>query len=172
MARREREWERREWGPERREPGWREREWHRPAERPWYTKGIERAERPRPAAGAPRVVAWYEYDYDYDFRPHRVVPSRVRDRYRPRPGRERYVPASEVPRGRPERWWYAIGPERREDYDWAYSARRPERYGWTGETGRDGGPGAGRGGWRTGRNGAPRTRRGAVPGTRRRRRGR
>lgn len=36
----------------------------------------------------------------------------------------------------PEEWWYAIGPEPLADYDWAYSARRPERYGWTGETGR------------------------------------
>jgi hypothetical protein len=36
----------------------------------------------------------------------------------------------------PEEWWHAIGPEPRADYDWAYEARRPERYGWTGETGR------------------------------------
>lgn len=35
-----------------------------------------------------------------------------------------------------EQWRHAIGPERREDYDWAYNAGRPERYGWTGRTGR------------------------------------
>lgn len=71
-------------------------------------------------------------------RPHR--PRRWR--------RGRPVSASEVPRGRVERWWYAIGPERRQDYAWVYGARRPERYGWTGETGRDGGPGSRRRGRR------------------------
>ncbi|HEX7051949.1 MAG TPA: hypothetical protein VF188_17205 [Longimicrobiales bacterium] len=46
--------------------------------------------------------------------------------------------AGRGPGGRPyrERWWGAIGPERREDYDWGYHAREPERYGWTGEVGR------------------------------------
>ena len=198
-------------------PG-REREWSGVAERPWYTKGIERAERLRPAAGAPRP-RWREEEaarereewlerrregragraapsgYGTDYVPDRTGPSyggggwpyparerlpyedeyrpygdeygahdreywtrygpefTTRRRHRPRVrNRERYVPASEVPRGRRERWWYAIGPERRMDYDWAYSARRPERYGWTGETGRDGGPGAGPGGrWAGGR---------------------
>jgi len=37
----------------------------------------------------------------------------------------------------PEEWWHAVGPEPRADYDWHYSAGRPERYGWSGETGRD-----------------------------------
>ncbi|HEX7119270.1 MAG TPA: hypothetical protein VF212_10805 [Longimicrobiales bacterium] len=60
------------------------------------------------------------------------------------------VPAREVPEGRRdrERWWHAIGPERREDYDWAFGGLRPARYGWTGETGRDGGPGSRRRGRR------------------------
>lgn len=52
------------------------------------------------------------------------------------------VPASTLPRGRPavERWWRAIGPEPRSDYDWAYRSGPPERYGWTGEaSGRGGG---------------------------------
>lgn len=175
-------------------PG-REREWSGAAERPWYTKGIERAERSRPAAGAPRrrwraEEAWREGDeWPERRRSSRAVESRhparewppyeeeyrtygddywarggefwtrygpeftARRRFRTRGwNRARYVPASEVPRGRRERWWYAIGPERRMDYDWAYSARRPERYGWTGETGRDGGPGVGPGGrWAGGR---------------------
>ena len=203
-------------------PG-REWEWSGAAERPWYTKGIERAERFRPVAGAPRPrwregETWRErgerperrregragraappgYGVDYVAEPSRRTygardwrhPARerpsygeehgpygeryeaygeeygaygdeywtrygpeftARRRFRRRGwGRARYVPASEVPRGRRERWWYAIGPERRMDYDWAYSARRPELYGWTGETGRDGGPGDGPGGWQAG----------------------
>jgi hypothetical protein len=36
---------------------------------------------------------------------------------------------------RPE-WWHAVGPEPRSDYDWMYGAGNPDRYGWTGETGR------------------------------------
>jgi hypothetical protein len=37
---------------------------------------------------------------------------------------------------RPDRSWHPAGEEPRIDYDWAYGARRPDRYGWTGETGR------------------------------------
>jgi hypothetical protein len=51
--------------------------------------------------------------------------------------RRRREPRGPWERGwRPDAWWHAIGPEPRADYDWAYKADRPERYGWTGETGR------------------------------------
>lgn len=74
--------------------------------------------RPRRAQGA-------GYDYDTDTR--WAAPSHRRRRAYHGPWRRAW---------RPDEWWHAIGPEPRADYDWAYEARRPERYGWTGETGR------------------------------------
>jgi hypothetical protein len=37
---------------------------------------------------------------------------------------------------RPELTWRGAGREPHADYDWVYGARRPDPYGWTGETGR------------------------------------
>lgn len=97
------------------------------------------------------------YDYDYD-RQH-FYPRSYRDGHRLGSGAETYrslrpqrdadtlwaAPANRRRREprrpwtgdwNPDEWWHAIGPEPRADYDWAYESRRPERYGWTGETGR------------------------------------
>lgn len=94
-----------------------------------YLRECERRARYTPARGTARLEP-----------PRRAGRPRRRGRpSEPRPWRRRHVvPARELPGGRgDERWWHAIGPERRQDYDWAFRAGRPERYGWTGEVGRD-----------------------------------
>lgn len=79
-------------------------------------------------------------EYDVDYHIHRQRPTRRRH-YDTRFAAPSHRRAREPHRPwtgdwRPDAWWHAIGPEPRADYDWAYAARRPERYGWTGETGR------------------------------------
>jgi hypothetical protein len=70
-------------------------------------------------------------------RPHRPTPPDTDTRWAAPSHRRRREPRGPWSRAwRPDEWWHSIGPEPRADYDWAYEARRPERYGWTGETGR------------------------------------
>lgn len=62
--------------------------------------------------------------------------DRYDSEYRPPPPHRRRGRRGQVGWPAAGRWRHAIGPERREDYDWAYNAGRPEWYGWTGRTGR------------------------------------
>jgi hypothetical protein len=143
-----------------------DRDWpsrHRPAHRgDRYTRDYDRAGRDRrDCDGAnPRARASGGYAresgyaaQEYHRPPRHSAPPLYSDEFRhPRPSaaereadalwaapshRRRREPRGPWERGwRPHGWWHAIGPEPRADYDWAYEARRPERYGWTGETGR------------------------------------
>jgi len=105
----------------------------------WYDR--EYRYRPR-SGGAPRrrLDRGEEYgSYDVVYRPYgrRPAPS-YHDPYFAAPSHRRArEPRRPWPvHWHPEAWWYAIGPEPLADYDWAYGSGRPERYGWTGETGR------------------------------------
>lgn len=96
---------------------------------------------------APRHSASLGYEGDFDLHRHHDRPRDLdfgrdigRDtdaRWATPSHRRRREPRGPWRRAwQPDEWWHAIGPEPRADYDWAYEARRPERYGWTGETGR------------------------------------
>lgn len=90
---------------------------------------------------AARHSASLGYEGDFEFNRHHDRPREIETtpdaRWATPSHRRRREPRGPWRRAwQPDEWWHAIGPEPRADYDWAYEARRPERYGWTGETGR------------------------------------
>jgi len=114
----------------------------------WHREGRPRAYRPerweperrfryhRPVYGAEYGPDRWDgpgrWEYWEEYRRRRPVPPGPGPARRPRGWRRR-----RQARGwpGPERWWHAVGPERRQDYDWAFNAGPPGRYGWPGETG-------------------------------------